>query len=139
MNIAEKIQKRILVTPLGCWEWQGAKNSKGYGQVWDGESRKVLFCHRVMSGASSGEIVLHSCDNPICCNPEHLTVGTHADNSKDMVAKGRSHRGYKLSDEDVANIQASSESGAALAAAYGISQQTVCDIRKGRRHGRLRG
>lgn len=138
MNVREKILERIKVTPAGCWEWLGAVNSKGYGQVWDGENKKVLYCHRVMSGATSGT-VLHSCDNPVCCNPEHLTIGTPKDNSEDMVTKGRSHRGYKLTDEDVTAIMESAESGKTLAKTFGVSQQTICDIRKGRRHGKLRG
>lgn len=53
-----------------------------------------------------------------------------------MVAKGRAHRGYKLTDDDVKSIVASSESGKNLARTYGVSQQTICDIRKGRRHGK---
>lgn len=138
MQLREKILKRVEVTPAGCWEWQGATNNKGYGQVWCGDSKKVLYCHRVMSGAPAGSTILHSCDNPLCCNPEHLSVGTPKENSEDMVRKGRSHKGYKLSDEDVMAIMESSESGATLARTFGVSQQTICDIRKGRRHGRLR-
>ena len=137
MKLREKILERVKVTSAGCWEWQGAKNDKGYGQVWDKESRKVVYCHRTMANAPKGSVVLHSCDNPICCNPEHLKVGTQAENQADMAAKGRAHRGYKLSDESVLEIEASSESGVSLAKRYGVSQQTICDIRKGRRHDKI--
>ena len=137
MKLREKILERVKVTSTGCWEWQGAKNDKGYGQVWDKESRKVVYCHRTMANAPKCSVVLHSCDNPICCNPEHLKVGTQAENQADMAAKGRAHRGYKLSDESVLEIEASSESGVSLAKRYGVSQQTICDIRKGRRHGKI--
>lgn len=138
MEVRKKILERVKVTSAGCWEWPGAVNSKGYGQVWDSESRKVLYCHRVMADAPKGMLVLHSCDNPKCCKPDHLSIGTPKENSEDMVGKGRSHRGFKLSDESVELIKGSSESGAALARTFGVSQQTICDIRKGRRHGRLR-
>lgn len=138
MNVREKILERIKVTPAGCWEWQGAVNSKGYGQVWCGSSKKVLYCHRIMSNAPAGSTVLHSCDNPLCCNPEHLSIGTAKGNSEDMVSKGRAHKGYKLSDEDVMAILESSESSKCLALAYGVSQQTISDIRNGRTYGRLR-
>lgn len=136
MTLREKILERIKVTPAGCWEWQGARNSKGYGQVWNGKA--TVYCHRIMSGAAKGELVLHSCDNTVCCNPKHLSLGTPKENSQDMVNKGRSHKGYKLSDADALAIMESSESGAKLAATYGVSQQTICDVRKGRTHGRLR-
>lgn len=138
MELREKILERIKVTSSGCWEWQGATNSKGYGQVWCSNTGKVVYCHRVMSNAPKCSTVLHSCDNPLCCNPEHLSIGTPKENSADMVNKGRSHKGYKLSDEDVMAIMESSESNVSLARTYGVSQQTICDIRKGRRHGRLR-
>lgn len=138
MTLREKILERVKVTSAECWEWSGACNNKGYGQVWCGSSKKLLYVHRVMAEAPNGSTVLHSCDNPRCCNPEHLTVGTPKENSADMVAKGRSHRGYKLEDEDVISIMQSAESGAVLARSFNVSQQTICDIRNGRRHGRLR-
>lgn len=138
MELREKILERIKVTSSGWWEWQGATNNKGYGQVWCSNTGKVVYCHRVMSNAPKGSTVLHSCDNPLCCNPEHLSIGTPKENSTDMVNKGRSHKGYKLSDEDVMAIMESSESNVSFARTYGVSQQTICDIRKGRRHGRLR-
>lgn len=80
----------------GCWEWQGARNQDGYGTLW--VNRRKVRAHRVAWGLSVGEIprgllVLHRCDNPPCCNPAHLWIGTHADNSADMVAKGRARGG----------------------------------------------
>lgn len=76
----------------GCWVWQGSKNWKGYGQVLFRGVRWVI--HRFMYAAYIGPIppgmfVCHTCDNPPCCNPDHLWLGTHADNQKDMVRKGR--------------------------------------------------
>lgn len=79
----------------GCWIWKGKKSDSGYGIVYVSASRRRM-AHRVALELSSGEAVpdeidvLHSCDNPPCVNPAHLFLGTHTDNMRDMVAKGRS-------------------------------------------------
>lgn len=78
----------------GCWEWVGHRLKKGYGQMRCG--KKLVLAHRASWAAFKGEIpvglfVLHKCDNPSCCNPEHLFLGTNADNMNDMVAKGRNN------------------------------------------------
>ncbi len=78
-----------------CWLWPGAK-SDGYGCMkFQG---KVLRVHRAMYEVHNGTIpdglkILHSCDNPPCCNPKHLSLGTQADNVKDMIAKKRHRNG----------------------------------------------
>ena len=75
----------------GCWEWSKSTRS-GYGQVrWNG---KLIFAHRLSYFIVNGEIpkglfVCHKCDNPSCCNPDHLFLGTHIDNMMDMRTKGR--------------------------------------------------
>lgn len=76
----------------GCWLWQGMTISGGYGRVgWRGMK---AVAHRVAWELTYGPIpeglwVLHRCDNPPCCNPEHLFLGSRLDNIADMVAKGR--------------------------------------------------
>jgi len=84
--------------PNECWEWVGHKCRKGYGVIylWDrGASRKVQFRgHRVSYflhyGNDPGEmLVCHKCDNPPCCNPHHLWLGTNSDNMRDAISKGR--------------------------------------------------
>jgi hypothetical protein len=85
-----------------CWEWQGCRQWRGYGLFSVGNTavgqRRNVATHRLMSLFASGEIptgvhVLHTCDNPPCCNPAHLWRGTKADNILDMVQKGRSLSG----------------------------------------------
>lgn len=75
-----------------CWRWLGAKSGKGYGKVRVGRGR--VDVHRLVYALVNGPIpdglqVLHRCDNPICCRPDHLFLGTQSDNMQDMLAKGR--------------------------------------------------
>lgn len=79
-----------------CWEWRGTK-TRGYGtfhSIIDGK-RRTLKAHRVSAVLHSGEAipdgmeVLHSCDNPSCVNPDHLSFGTKYDNMRDAASKGR--------------------------------------------------
>lgn len=91
--LAERLVTRLARRESGCLEWTGA-TLKGYGQVGDGQ--KVLYAHRVAYELAYGPIpdglhVLHRCDNPPCCEPSHLFVGTHAENMTDMADKGRAH------------------------------------------------
>lgn len=79
---------------MGCIEWQGKIGSHGYGYVQ--KDRKTVLAHRVAYAEanglcvhSMGGVVLHSCDNPKCVNPQHLSLGTHKANTQDMVSKGR--------------------------------------------------
>jgi hypothetical protein len=75
-----------------CWPWLRRKDRKGYGQLFF--TRDNEKAHRVAFQVTNGPIpsgfcVLHHCDNPICCNPDHLFLGTQLDNIKDMAEKGR--------------------------------------------------
>lgn len=75
-----------------CWNWTACKNSDGYGEIRMYPSKDKA--HRIAYKLTHGEIidgmeVCHKCDNPSCCNPKHLFLGTHRDNILDMYAKGR--------------------------------------------------
>ena len=88
--------------PNECWPWNGYKNEQGYGRTWIND--KGYYAHRVIFNLAFPNVIeisapkdtdetgflLHKCDNPCCCNPSHLFVGTHADNMADKAAKGRS-------------------------------------------------
>jgi len=78
--------------PDRCWHWRSVTSSAGYGQFKINGAR--YGAHRVAFFISQGRDprdlqICHRCDNPLCCNPDHLFVGTHDDNMADKVAKGR--------------------------------------------------
>lgn len=81
----------------GCWPWTGATTKDGYGllSVRSGGRIHTPRANRIAYYLAHGELpdkalVCHRCDNPPCCNPDHLFIGTHDDNMKDMAEK---HRG----------------------------------------------
>lgn len=88
-------------TPTGlddteCWEWSKSRNREKYGVIPHGG--KHLRAHRATYELANGTkipkglVIRHKCDNPPCVNPKHLELGTHADNVRDRVARGRSYR-----------------------------------------------
>lgn len=93
----EYLRMRIMIGVVkneesGCWEWKRSSDGWGYGKI--SIQHKLEKVHRVMFSLANGPIptgmcVCHKCDNPPCCNPDHLFLGTHADNRRDMIQKGR--------------------------------------------------
>lgn len=82
---------KVVVRQTGCWEWMRCRNKDGYGQVNIG--RRMQLSHRVVIGGLGSDLdTCHSCDNPPCCNPWHLFLGTRHTNTLDMKAKGRGLR-----------------------------------------------
>ncbi len=119
--------------PDECWEWQGAKNPDGYGNLkFDGKYDRA---HRVSYLLENGEIpkgqcICHSCDNRACCNPKHLWLGTHLENMEDMTRKKRAW-GTKLNEEMVLEMRKLYSEGYTLEKLgdkYGVGFQHVSRI-----------
>jgi len=87
------------VSESGCWEAYGRHISKrGYPMIFhDGKTQTVARYSYIFhfGEIAKGSIVMHKCDNPKCCNPEHLILGTYKDNSEDMCRKGRQNKNEK--------------------------------------------
>ena len=87
---------------LPCWRWSSYKDKDGYGKiVRDGGANGDVGAHRVSWEIHFGDIpeglyVCHKCDNPECCNPTHLFLGTALDNSRDRERKGRGRNQHGL-------------------------------------------
>lgn len=92
-TIAERFAARTRVTEGGCWEWIGAKDGHGYGQMRiDRKSKMATHVSLELAGYPRLPIkpcALHKCDNPSCVNPDHLWWGTMKENIRDAMAKGR--------------------------------------------------
>ena len=92
--LLDRVLNKVEINNItGCWEFQGGKNNLGYGMIRDGKQMRTA--HRVsyeehnQTKIPSNLVVMHSCDNPCCVNPQHLSLGTRSDNTKDMMSKGR--------------------------------------------------
>lgn len=122
---------------LGCWTWQGAKTSAGYGHY------RGVYAHRVAYAEANGPIpdglfVLHHCDNPPCVRPDHLFLGSNRDNILDMLAKDRHVRSLAVADVvDIKRSLARGESRISLARRYGVDRHTIGFIATGRTWGWL--
>lgn len=143
-HLISKVDRR---GPEECWPWTGATARFGYGIVFaEGKARgahrviyETTYGHPVGS-LPSGLIVMHTCDNPVCCNPRHLVLGTQKDNNQDRASKGRTktrmlpgadHPSAKIDEEAVADIRKNvgHGSGRRMATKYGVSQSLISAIR----------
>ena len=131
----------------GCHNWTGSCSTPGYGQFhWKGKQHST---HRVAWEMSRGAIpenvcVLHKCDNRRCVNPDHLFLGSHADNMHDKIAKGRSncvrgerHSNAKLTENMVREIKwllnfPRSISQIEIGKRYGVSYGPISQIKMGK-------
>lgn len=141
-----------LVKENGCWEWQMSSrtgSNRGYGRIT--VNKKTIPAHRYSwmlfnnQDIPKGYVVMHSCDNSICVNPHHLSIGTHQDNMNDMVNKNRQAKGgkfknrksakgsknglAKLTEINAKKIYMDKRPQRVIAKDYGISQAVVSNIK----------
>lgn len=113
----------IPVTETGCWLWLRTTNEQGYGRLYVNGVR--VYAHRLAYELSKGSIaeglvVRHKCDTPSCCNPEHLVLGTRAQNANDRDRRGR---GRWLHNEERPTIRYSNAVIIAIRSAVGSTRQ----------------
>lgn len=129
-----------------CWPWLGARTSAGYGQLVYGRHPQKIYAHRFsyelhFGAIPHGMVICHKCDNPACVRPDHLFVGSQADNMADCSAKGRIAHGARsgsarLSEVDVLEVRrrvAAGELHRVIAADFGVARSTVSLIATGKR------
>lgn len=143
VNKPEDVWKKIHKGSFSeCWEWMGGLHKSGYGlmRIYS----KKCYVHRIVYELTyipipEGLFVLHSCDNPKCCNPEHLRLGTHQDNMDDKVKRKRQYHPFgekcgihKLEKEDVLKIRKlyfeKNYSQRKLGKIYGVCKSTIGQI-----------
>ena len=145
-SFERRLAAGLVETESGCIEWTKAKTPHGYGRIGRGaRGQGWAFTHRAAWELARGEIpsgmfVCHRCDNPPCCNPSHLRLGTQRENLADMREKSRGvtthftgerNPAAKLTWAQVGSIRerhSAGESARSLAREYGINHKTALQI-----------
>lgn len=127
-----------------CWPWKAHRDDFGYGTIYIGKHERShratwMFCRGPIP---EGMCVCHRCDNPWCCNPNHLLVATKGDNNRDMFQKGRDRlpKGEevfcaKLKATDIPQIRFRLKCGdtlAEVASVFSVHPCTISDVKQGR-------
>lgn len=135
----------ILSDENACWIWASGVFSSGYGRIkWNGRDELThRIAYELHFGVDPANLdVLHKCDTPLCCNPNHLFLGTQQDNMRDMKLKGRAARNSgehagncKLSDNEVEQIRAKYVrrriTQKMLGLEYGVTASQISNIIRG--------
>lgn len=151
MNIIDRFLEKTTKLQNGCREWTKARDRQGYGVCGNGrhniagEVRAHRAAYVLFKGAiPKGMLVLHSCDNASCVNPDHLHLGTHSQNQGEKAARKRSlfgeqHPKTKLTNEQALAIYKDCRVQSVIAAEYGITQPIVAAIKVGKSWGKVTG
>lgn len=152
MTVAERFASKLTPAANGCIEYTGQRDRKGYGRFWDGAEKVLAHRHAWLTARKpipDGLFVCHKCDNPPCCNPNHLFLGTNLVNVRDAVEKGRprgaqisprrgeANNRAKLTEAQVIEIRRRLREPryhgylADLASDFGVTRNAVASIRDG--------
>jgi len=155
-NILRRFHSRVdrSAGPDACWPWTAYRDKDGYGLIRTPKrnERTHRMAYRIHTGSNPGKmLVCHSCDNPPCCNPAHLWLGTNQDNTADRHAKGRDPDGRQhrllrgeehgmaiLTEEQARYIKglkfkfSRTFNRKTVAAGFGVTEATIKAIRAGR-------
>lgn len=148
-NTPENFWSKTHPSESGCLEWAAQVTAHGYGRVaWHGKKRLAhrvaMYLHGGLSDLDADICVLHKCDNRLCCNPQHLFVGTKQDNTQDAMYKGRhvvpkgkgeTSGNAKLTNAEAVEIRkryfAGGVSQRNMAAMHGVTQMVISHIVRG--------
>jgi len=121
-----------------CWPWQGRSTDFGYGRFGRDMAHRVAY-ELINGPIPENALIRHRCDNPACCNPKHLEPGTHLDNSRDCVERGRiahsqNNGRAKITAEQARYIKTNPDGlrCGELAKKFGLAPSTISYIRNGR-------
>ena len=131
----------------GCWNWTGYLIKLGYGH--SSFNKKTILAHRLSWILHKGEIpdgmcICHSCDNRKCVNPDHLWIGSHTDNVRDMFIKGRNFKKSRkgensrhrkldyLKVENIKKLKLCGMKSVDIAKIYDVIPATICHVLKGK-------
>ncbi len=143
--LVEKFMSRLDKDESGCWLWRGVLRASGHAHWRTRQYRDYAhrWSYRLFRGEiPAGAFVCHTCDVAHCVNPDHLYIGSHRDNMRDMKERGRAarpigeaHPMARLNEEQVRHIRHAKAAGASapdLACAFGVSASTINMAASGR-------
>lgn len=136
-------ESKLTTTANGCKEWNGCRFSQGYGVVRmhgkNIKAHRLSLEHKLGRSLHEGMFALHSCNNPPCCNPDHLREGTHQENMDDKIRSNRQPRGElngksKLTEQQVSEIRENTQklTQYQLADLYGVKRPCIAKIQRGK-------
>lgn len=138
-SLSERFESACKPASNECMHWCKGADRKGYGRMWvqGAEKRATHVAWFLEFGAWPSGLVCHKCDNPKCVNPDHLFLGTIADNMADKTVKNRQAKGSangnsKLTEQQVHEIRAAAKGGKLLAEKYGVDYSLIWLIRTGK-------
>lgn len=148
-HISDRFWSKIEIkTEEECWNWKEGTNKRGYGRFHipstdNGVSLAHRFAYALVNGPIPDEdCVLHSCDNPPCCNPRHLSLGDRIKNNDEMRERGRdskpplhmgeTHPRSVLTNDQVRSIKNDKRAARHLAQELGVSLDTIYRVRQGK-------